>query len=67
MMTANFYKDRSLIKIDRNHQLSIAGEMTIQVSVSDEGWYKCKFADGTESEYRVLRVEGKKLSHCDEK
>ncbi|XP_073330727.1 B-cell receptor CD22-like [Pagrus major] len=31
--------------------------MTIQVSVSDVGWYKCEFDDGTESADRELRVK----------
>ena len=66
-VTATFYKTGSPIEIDRKHWSSKVGEMTIYpVSVSDEGWYKCKFADGTESEERELRVKGKKLSHCDE-
>ncbi|KAM8746840.1 peroxidasin-like [Acanthopagrus schlegelii] len=57
-MTATFYKDGSLIKMDRNHRSSTTGEMTIDpVSVSDEGWYKCQFADGTESEEKELRVK----------
>ncbi|KAM8746507.1 basement membrane-specific heparan sulfate proteoglycan core protein-like [Acanthopagrus schlegelii] len=56
-MRAAFYKDGSLIKMDRNHRSSTTGEMTVRVSVSDEGWYKCKFADGTESEERELRVK----------
>ena len=63
---ASFYKDGSPLQ-NTNHQLSTTGEMTIDpVSVSDEGWYKCEFTDGTESEERQLRVKGKKLSHCDE-
>ena len=66
-MTASFYKNGSLIKMDTNHWSSTTGELTFRVSVSDEGWYKCQFADGTESEERELRVKGKKLSHCDEK
>ena len=66
MMTASFYKDGSLIKMDTNHWSSTTGELTFRVSVSDEGRYKCQFADGTESEERELRVKGKKLSHCDD-
>ncbi|XP_036967026.1 Fc receptor-like protein 5 [Acanthopagrus latus] len=57
MMTASFYKNGSLIKIDTNHRSSTTGELTVRVSVSDEGWYKCQFADGTESEERELRVK----------
>ena len=66
LMTASFFKDGSLIKIDRNHRSSSKGELTVRVSVLDEGRYKCQFADGTESEERELRVKGKKLSHCDD-
>ncbi|XP_030286103.1 Down syndrome cell adhesion molecule-like protein 1 homolog [Sparus aurata] len=55
-MRATFYKDGSPLQ-NRNHQLSTAGEMTVRVSVSDEGRYKCQFADGTESEERELRVK----------
>ena len=65
-MTAAFYKNGSLIKMDTNHWSSTTGELTVRVSVSDEGRYKCQFADGTESEERELRVKGKKLSHCDD-
>ncbi|KAM8746832.1 Fc receptor-like protein 5 isoform 2-T2 [Acanthopagrus schlegelii] len=61
-MTASFYKDGSLIKMDRNHRSSTTGELTVRVSVSDEGWYKCKFADGTESEERELRVKAGRRS-----
>ena len=66
LMAATFYKNGSSLQ-NRTHRSSTKGEMIIQVSVSDEGWYKCKFADGTESEERELRVKGKRLSHCDEK
>ncbi|XP_073330725.1 basement membrane-specific heparan sulfate proteoglycan core protein-like [Pagrus major] len=34
--------------------------MKIQVSVSDVGWYKCKFDDGTESAERELTVKGRR-------
>ena len=66
-MTATFFKDGSPLQMDTTHWSSTTGELTVRVSVSDEGRYKCQFADGTESEERELRVKGKKLSHCDDK
>ncbi|XP_030286110.1 obscurin-like [Sparus aurata] len=60
-MRATFYKDGSPLQ-NKNHQSSTTGEITIDpVSVSDEGRYKCKFADGTESEERELRVKANRL------
>ncbi|XP_073330726.1 Fc receptor-like protein 5 [Pagrus major] len=56
-MTATFFKDGSPIEMDRTHWSSRTGEMKIRVSVSDVGWYKCKFDDGTESAERELRVK----------
>ncbi|XP_074479199.1 uncharacterized protein LOC141760374 [Sebastes fasciatus] len=52
---ATFFKGRSTLQKDPNHQ---PAEMAIfPVSVSHKGWYKCKFDEGAESESRQLKVK----------
>lgn len=61
-MKATFFKDRSPLKMDTNHQLFRTEDPTMTiypVSVSDRGNYKCEFDEGAESESRALKVEGK--------
>ena len=61
---ATFYRNGSSLETYTNHQphriSNTTVEMTIySVSVSDRGFYKCKFDEGTESKEKELQVKGK--------
>lgn len=59
---AAFYKDRSLIEMDTNHQSPIISNNTVETTispVSDGSSYKCKFGEEEESKPIKLKVERK--------
>ncbi|XP_067436909.1 Fc receptor-like protein 5 [Thunnus thynnus] len=62
---ATFYRNGSSLETYTNYQPRRISDTTVEmtiypVSVSDRGFYKCKFDEGTESKEKELKVEARR-------